>query len=449
MNDCWDARPVLRHASDFARARRVSRTALLGSLTARAIASLDPNVVLPPTIGGHASLNLAVVYVGPSGFGKGATDAAARDATNLPAIPELPIGSGEGLARTFAANDEGHQEIRAAVFTASEIDGLAALGARSGATVMSVLRQAISGESIGSANAQKHTRVIVPAHGYRAVFTIGAQPERCGPLIGDTAGTAQRMWWVPTADPDAPDIRPSEPDRWNIPRTLVPADRRTVLALPSEAVSAMDSHQLAKLRGDDDIDPLDGHTMLTRARIAAGLMVLDGRMYEVTSEDWQLAGVLMAESNRVRQRIATIIAESSRKANRAKAHAAAERDEVLAEKKVQRAANGIVARLERAGRVMSQSELRKALRSDLRPEFQPAVDALIAAEVIDTTPHGYTLTGGQVDTAVHPHNTSSEGVDTVVHVDTPCVSPPGEMQLDGTYSAPRGLRRPSSRGDGQ
>ena len=178
-------------------------------------------------------------------------------------------------------------------------------------------------------------------------------------------------------------------------------------------------------------------------------MVLDGRMYEVTSEDWQLAGVLMAESNRVRQRIATIIAESSRKANRAKAHAAAERDEVLAEKKVQRAANGIVARLERAGRVMSQSELRKALRSDLRPEFQPAVDALIAAEVIDTTPHGYTLTGGQVDTAVHPHNTSSEGVDTVVHVDTPCVSPPGEMQLDGTYSAPRGLRRPSSRGDGQ
>ena len=114
------------------------------------------------------------------------------------------------------------------------------------------------------------------------MFTIGAQPERCGPLIGDTAGTAQRMWWVPTADPDAPDIRPSEPDRWNIPRTLVPADRRTVLALPSEAVSAMDSHQLAKLRGDDDIDPLDGHTMLTRARIAAGLMVLDGRMYEVT-----------------------------------------------------------------------------------------------------------------------------------------------------------------------
>ncbi|MCH5645359.1 hypothetical protein [Gordonia sp. ABSL49_1] len=429
--DFWTARPVLEHVRDFARARRVPPLAMLASLTVRAIGSLDPNIVGPPVIGGYSSLNCAVAYVGPSGFGKGATEAAARDATNLPALPELPLGTGEGMARTFAANDEGQQEIRSAIFTASEVDGLAALGARTGATVMSVFRQAISGESIGSANAQKHTRVIVPAHSYRAVFTIGVQPERAQPLIGDTAGTAQRILWVPTSDPDAPERRPSEPDRWTVPRTLVPGDRRTVLRLPDEAVEAMDRTQLGKLHGDPDINPLDGHALMTRAKIAAGLMVLDGRMREVTIEDWELAGVLMRESDRTRDRVAAVLADSARRVNRAKAHAVAERDDVVAEKKVQRAANGIVARLERSRQVLSKSDLRKALRSDLRPEFQPAIDRLIGDGLVAETPHGYTLTGGQVDSGVHPDNSRSEQVDTPVHVDTPRGNPPGKTPPGG------------------
>lgn len=434
---------------------------MLASLTARAIASLDPNVVLPPTIGGFASLNLAVVYVGPSGFGKGATEAAARDATNLPSVPELPIGSGEGLARTFAANKEGQQEIRSAIFTASEIDGLAALGARSGATVMAVLRQAISGESIGSANAQSHTRVIVPAHGYRAVFTIGAQPERCGPLIGDTAGTAQRMWWVPTADPDAPDDRPAEPHRWTVPRTLVAADRRTILALPREATAAMDAHQLAKLRGEDGVNPLDGHAQLTRARIAAGLMVLDGRMHSISLEDWELAGILMHESDRVRARIAATLAESARKANRAKAHASAERDEVVAERRVQRAASGILARLDRIEGAVPRRALYRALRSDLRPDFAPALDRLLAAgsvretdggiescgqpvhivhsrsEVVSACPHDESTCPhddtqcGHVDSTVDAENRRSDGVDSVDSVDNePAVARTTKMTND-------------------
>ncbi|MBM7278280.1 hypothetical protein JTZ10_10950 [Gordonia rubripertincta] len=438
-SDFWESRPVLTHVRDFARARRVPPLAMLASLTARAIGSLDPNVVGPPVVGAHSSLNAAFALVGPSGFGKGVTEAAARDATNLPQIPELPLGSGEGLARTFAVDDEGQQEIRAAMFTASEVDGLAAIGARQGATVMSVFRQAISGESIGSANAQKHTRVIVPAHGYRAVFTIGVQPERAGPLINDTAGTAQRILWVPTTDPDAPAARPSEPPRWTVPRTLVPADRRTVLELPHEAVEAMDQTQLGKLHGDPDIDPLDGHALMTRAKIAAGLMVLDGRMYEVSTEDWQLAGVLMRESDRTRERIVAALSEAARRSNRAKAHAVAERDDVVAEKRVSRAANGIVTRLQRAGRVLSHSELRKALRSDLRPEFQPAIDSLLATGAIKSTPHGYALEGGQVDTPVHPQIRRSEGVDTLSTWTPDDARPPAKTLPGDTTDTTPGL----------
>ena len=382
--DFWAARPVLEHVRDFARARRVSPSAMLASLVVRAIVTLDPNVVGPAVIGGHSSLNMAVAFVGPSGFGKCATEAAAREATNLPAVPELPLGTGEGLARTFAANDEGHREIRAAIFTASEVDGLAALGARTGATVMSVFRQAISGEAIGGANAQKHTRVIVPGHSYRAVFTIGVQPERAQPLLGDTAGTAQRILWTPTTDPDAPAVRPDEPDRWTVQRTLVPADRRTVLTLPNEAVEAMERTQLAKLHGDPDVNPLDGHALLTRAKVAAGLMVLDGRMHTVTVEDWQLAGVLMRESDRARERIASILQDSARRSNRARAHAVADRDEVVSERKLTRTKEAIIRWLGRRGELPT-NEIRSKLKADLRDYLGAALAELAeSGQVVET-----------------------------------------------------------------
>ncbi|WP_210754168.1 hypothetical protein [Gordonia paraffinivorans] len=386
-SDFWETRPSLVHVRDFARARRVPPTAMLASLIVRAIGSLDPNVVGPAVIGGHSSLNLAVALVGPSGFGKGATEAAAREATDLPVITELPLGTGEGLARTFAPNDEGQQEVRAALFSASEIDGLAAIGSRQGSTTMAVFRQAISGESIGGANAQRHTRVIVPAHSYRAVFTVGVQPERAAPLLGDTAGTAQRILWVPTTDPDAPTIRPTEPERLHVPRALVPSDRRTVITLPDIAVEAMERTQLAKLHGDPDVDPLDGHALLTRAKVAVGLMVLDGRSatWTVTVEDWDLAGSLMRESTRTRDRIAATLDELARRSNRAKAHAAAERDEYVADRKLDRAKDAVVRWLTRDGE-MPTNKLRSRLKADVRDYLGPALADLVAAGIVVEVP---------------------------------------------------------------
>ncbi|SKZ99172.1 bifunctional DNA primase/polymerase domain protein [Mycobacteroides abscessus subsp. abscessus] len=402
-DEFWNSRPVLDHILAFARARMVGPWALLGSLILRANASLDPNVVLPPTIGGVASLNTFVAFVGRSGHGKGATEAAARDATNLPLFPELPVGSGEGLARTFAANADGQRETNRAMFTASEVDGLAALGSRQGATIMSALRQLYSGESIGGANAQKHTRLIVPAHSYRAVLSVGVQPERAAPLLSDLAGTAQRFLWLPVADPDAPDTRLAEPDRWTVPRTLVAADRQIRLALPAEAVHEMESHHLRKLRDDPDVDPLDGHKMLTRAKVAAALMVLDGRMHTISLEDWELAGVLMRVSDHTRSRIERDARAVARKVNEARAIAAAERDEVIADRKVQRARAAILRWLERDGELATR-DLRMRARSDWRDALTPALTDLVTdGQVIEiSVAKGtrYRLAGGS--SGVHP-----------------------------------------------
>ncbi len=104
MSDAfWSARPVLQHVLTLARARGVGPWAVLGTAMARAVCTIPPTVALPGIVGGRMSLNLFVAAVGPSGGGKGAADAAALDGFTFtgPAAQLVPLGSGEGIARTF------------------------------------------------------------------------------------------------------------------------------------------------------------------------------------------------------------------------------------------------------------------------------------------------------------------------------------------------------------
>lgn len=52
-DDFWEARPMLTHIRDLARARRVSPWALLGTTMAHAVAATSHRVVLPPLVGGY------------------------------------------------------------------------------------------------------------------------------------------------------------------------------------------------------------------------------------------------------------------------------------------------------------------------------------------------------------------------------------------------------------
>jgi len=70
----WIARDVLQHIHRFARARRVGPWALFGILLVRTAANIPANVVLPPLVGGPASLNVFVALVSASGGGKGSVN---------------------------------------------------------------------------------------------------------------------------------------------------------------------------------------------------------------------------------------------------------------------------------------------------------------------------------------------------------------------------------------
>lgn len=393
----WNRRPILAHVLEFARARRAGPWAVLAVTLARAVASVEPNVMLPPIIGGPMSLNLFAALVGPSGGGKGAAEGAARDAVHFldhngidTDAETFTLGSGEGLARTYRPNgaDDDTDRRKRALFTVAEVDTLAALGSRTGSTLLPELRKLYSGETIGFQNAGKNTRLVIPAHEYRACLTVGVQPAKAAPLIHDAdGGTPQRFVWLPVDDPDAPDVKPHTP----VPH-IVKAPRWGAepvhLEVPDVARNAIDAHRTAVLRSEP-VDPLDGHKMLSRLKVAAGLAILDGRSI-VDAEDWELAGVIMAKSDRTRASIERTLTEQTRRSNRARAEMDGERavivDDAKAAGEHARVRRQVLARLERRPEGIPRGELGRALKAELRVHLDDVLDDLVDEGVVTAQP---------------------------------------------------------------
>lgn len=393
-DDFWSTdRPVLQHVLAVARARGAGPWAVLGSAMDHAVATIPPEIGLPGIVGGRMSLNLFVALVGPSGGGKGAAEAAAQAGFRFGGkadIPVVPLGSGEGISRTFRPAGTGPDDpnaIDTAVFSAPEIDTIAALATRSGATLSAELRKVYSGEQLGFGNAGKDTRNVVAAGSYRACLIVGVQPAQSSTLLSASGGgLPQRFVWLPTSDPDAPDEPPADPGVFKINR---PAWLRRVgghvdLTVPDTARTQIRAHRLSVLREEPGVDPLDGHALLTRLKVAAALMALEGRTV-ISEEDWKLAGTVMAVSNHTRRRCQRILDEQSRRTNTARAIAVDERDEVIAERKLKRAREGILRKLSN-GRQLTRAELNRELKADIRDYCDPAISELVEAKEITVSP---------------------------------------------------------------
>lgn len=389
----WESRPELQHIYQWAQARSVGPFAVLAAVANRAVCSTTPKCTLPPTVGGRASLNMIVALVGSSGGGKGAADAVAGEAVQfswrgqsmLSTPRELPLGSGEGIAKALDTDPSMPDPRDAVIFTAAEIDGYAALARRTGSTLESEIRKLFSGEQLGFANAGKDTKVIVPAHSYRACSVFGVQPSQAGPLLAASGGgTPQRIWWAPTGDPDAPEERPATPD----PILIHPPVRPGPIEIPDRARDAILAHRRAVLLEEPGIDPLDGHRYLVWLKIAAALAIIDGNHRQelaVTEEDWLLAEHLMAVSDATRQRCQRAVAEQSRQVNRARALAVAERDEIVSDRKLQRARTTVLRKIDARGQ-LTKNQLRMAMKADIRDYLDTAISDLLDAQEITVSP---------------------------------------------------------------
>lgn len=403
-DDLWTARPVLAHLHTYARARRACPWAVLGVTLVRVVVAVKPYVVLPALIGGHASLNLFVGIVADSGGGKGAAEATAEAAINLGHIDTWNVGSGEGIAHLFMSRKtirgQGRvlqQHADAVLMSAAEIDTVTALADRQGSTILAELRKAWMGETLGFAYADPDKRLPVKAHTYRLGLVTGIQPARAGRLLGDTdGGTPQRFLWLPAADPDAPDQAPPAPERlgWRVPR-LPQAEhgtQRAILPVCDQARNTIDAARVARLRGQGDA--LDGHALLNRLKTAAALALLDSRA-EVTDDDWHLAGIVQAVSDRTRTRIVDDLARATADRNRRRGEAEAERAIVVTERiddhAVKRVARTITRKL--ADGPMGQADLRRALTSRDRPYYEAALDRLREAGQIEAEDTARTAEG--------------------------------------------------------
>lgn len=412
----WSSRNVLRQIQQYARARRVGPYAMLGNCLALAISAVPPHVVLPPTVGSHASLNLFVALVGKSGDTKSASMSAARDLVIVDPVPVVSKpGSGEGLAKCFASVSKSTGQVGKTwnvLAQVAEVDTLISTGGRSGSTIMSELRYGWSGERLGFDYAGADKRIMLHEHRYRLCLTVGVQPMRARVIFDDVdAGTPQRFLWLPTNDPGRPRIPPDTPDpislqTWPVPYVHGGIDNNAALAalldmapeptnfavleIPEVAREAILDHAYNVLGDDDSIDPLDGHKLLLRLKVAAGLMALDGRRGSVTFEDWLLAGHLMDVSEATRQATQRAITARALEDNERRGQFEGLRADVAENVKEQKAlariAKFVLRKLEEAGNQLPRAELRRLLSSRGRPYYDTVEANLILESKIEKHP---------------------------------------------------------------
>lgn len=312
--------PATRAVWHAARARMASPWGVLGYVMALTVATTGPHVRTPATVGGAASINLLVGLVGAPGAGKGAARRTAldlftyADSNGTPVdTPMRGIGSGEGIAETFAVKtrkgDNGEetttQDTIRAVFDDTEISALAKKSDRRGSTLLPMLCKAYMGEDLGNQNGSADSSRLVPDHSYRMCLTVGIQPNRAGVLLDDVSGgTPQRVLWMPVPYPGMPDVTPKTPEKFTIAlpfgtmQTVRPGVEAMTVTIPEVAERAIRKARLSSGRGESQ--GLDGHLLLTREKVAIALALMSGSM-TVTDADWSAAGAVIDLSTRTRE----------------------------------------------------------------------------------------------------------------------------------------------------
>lgn len=318
--DLFDATEILAGIAAFADSRKVGRWSVLGGVLVRVSCALHHTVVLPPIIGSEMSLNLILALVGKPGAGKGGSDGAAQAATvmkfgsyTVPQLDLIPLGSGEGINRTYArpVTEFGITRTefynRTALFSVKDIITLENLSKRSGSTVMGQLLSAYMGEELGFANAGRDTRVMLPKHSYRLGVSMGVQPELGSTVIGSFArgnGLTERILALPVTDLRKRSGRPE----FGIPVTIqlppdlhvdpsVTPDVEELPFIPLDVSDAIATRLIeAQNSKNEDVfgasdNPLAGHQGSARLKLSSLLGIMHG-VTGAEAQFWEMAETL-------------------------------------------------------------------------------------------------------------------------------------------------------------
>lgn len=318
----WDQRPFLQACRDAAHAGLASPDAVLASCLPRLAAMVPPSVKLPAIVGSQATLDYMACVVAASSGGKTISNGIA--ARLLPIredgvlLMDQSPGSGEGLISAFMdweRDDKGkkigdpsykHSKVRAIHLTADEGSGLHEQATRSGTTIMQTLCSAWSGSGLGQLNASIETKRLVPKGKRRVSATINIQTFAAHTLLDwAPVGLPQRLLYAWAHSP-LPDEDIEEPDPWVI-TTIPMQDMPAEFDVADEIRAEIRACRRSQASGQAIEHKLDGHLNLLRLKTAALLAFAESRR-NVTVEDWQLAGEIVAVSCRVRDHVAQVAA---------------------------------------------------------------------------------------------------------------------------------------------
>lgn len=345
----WTERPELAHIAQAADSRMISREALLLVVLVDVAAHIPPCIYLPgpPRL---AVPNFIVGVIGNPGATKGGALDVADEVLPLPVNSvRVPIGTGEGLAKSFLhpnPDDEDRkvrpvvQHQHAVVVRCDEISGFLAQTGKSGETITDQLEKAWSGEDLGFGYANAEKRVIIPARSYRVVVVIGIAPGKAAGLFDDQAGGFPQRILMSLADPD-PAVMPAThrdlpewpgPLEWHLPdvNDIGRGSRGYVLAYSADLDDERLRLQFERRRNGGVIDELEEHTIQLQLKVAVLLAVLDQR-WTASLDDWRLAGMILDAHRGAVRRLRTVVAGEAAARRKASNRHAAERAELVTE----------------------------------------------------------------------------------------------------------------------
>ena len=316
---------------------------VLGWAIVRALHTVPYTVCYQSLIGAQA-LNSLVGISGPTGAGKTISQRLLEDhfvfPDNDPVRPFsksweglIPPGSGESMPDRYVYFDRlredeeeesgeisakdrlsntlvWHHPNHAAVFFFDEVGMLASRSSRQGSTLVDYMKEGWSGSEFGRTLASGKG-VILPRESYRFACVINTQPKRAGILFSEEAvagGLQGRfLWFDVTADINR-DLVSREP----VKKFLIPAiDWRGVDHI--EALEVMNNahtqHHWDAL--DGLISETESHILLTQAKVAVALAVLDGRA-ELNQEDWDISQLVIEHTVKTRTVIEQALVEENR-----------------------------------------------------------------------------------------------------------------------------------------
>lgn len=360
-DDFWSARPELEYIRVAALEATASPWAVLGALIPRVLSGVPPTWTLDTKVGtSRGNLNAFSVLAADSGGGKGiATETAEYLWPVSNDVMVTDTASGEALPRLFSNRE---QILRSSVII--DIDEYAALAAskqRAGSTLAFKLSSAWSGKALSLSYADESKSVQVPAGSYRLGMVAGVQYGNAQLLLSaddEVQGYTKRFLWFPAEIDYEPDFEADTKFPAPMKVTRFHNTGPVSIQIPAEVVSMLRRARSAK-------SGLDGHSLYVRVKAAYALAVLGGRTDHLTVEDWELAGVVSDVSDRTREKARAAMKKRSVNESRSRGEMDGIRQDAALESRV----HNLVKKYRAANPAISNGEIRRALKSDLRDTF--------------------------------------------------------------------------------